>query len=356
MKAFLAAIVILFFVSCSLFLSSAFAFLYEPPEDEGSYQTSGGGPIAIRNQMPLYLFYLQMVPDKASVVERDRFTIDADYTVSNITVSAFTPESSFYDIQIDLEVQRITLDFRYGVYDNLEIGLEVPYIGLCSGYLDNAIEGFEDGIGARTPRSRERQGSYEFDYSFRYDGKYLIQQKTSTHGLGDLVLTAKYQMLRESEWRWFFPNISVRSAIKLPTADEGDLIGSGEFDYGAGILIDKGFFDKFFIYTGVSVMRIEKPDVFSVLGIDQEFYSYMLALEYFFTERFSVVTQVTGNNTPYPYSQTNPLDNDAHDWALGFNYRWEEKTDVSWNFAVAENISAASSPDVSFNTSLNWEF
>jgi len=356
MKVFLAAIVVLFFVSCFFSLNSAFAYLYEPEDEEGFYQILGVGPVAVRNQMPLYLFYLQMVPDKASVVERNRFVIDADYTVSNITVSAFTPTSSLYDIQIDLEVQRITLDFRYGIYDNLEIGLEVPYIGLCSGYLDNAIEGFEDGIGARTPRSRERQGSYEFDYSFRYDGKYLIQQKTSTQGLGDIVLTAKYQLLKESEWHWLFPNISVRSAIKFPTADEVDLIGSGEFDYGFGILIDKGFFDRFFVYMGASVMRIEKPDIFSVLGIDQEFYSYMLALEYFFTERLSVVTQVTGNNTPYSYSQTNPLDNDAHDWTLGCNYRWKEKTNVAWNFAIVENISAASSPDVSFNTSLNWGF
>ena len=317
------------------------------------------GPLAIRNQMPLYLFYLQIVPDKAEVTERNKFLINADYTVSNITVSAFTPSVSQYMgnyiVDIDLEVSRVTLDLRYGLYDNLEIGLEVPYLSLSRGYLDNFIEGIEDGIGARTPRSRERQGSYNFDYSLRYNGTYLIQEKHSTDpGIGDIVFNAKYHLLKEKSW--FLPNVSLRSAIKFPTAEEKDLLGSGEFDYGAGILIDKGFFDRVFLYLGANVMWIESPSFLSQLSINKEYFSGLLALECFFTRRFSVVTQVTGNTTPYPYSDTNPLDNDGYELGVGFNYALKEKTDVGWNFGISENITAASSPDVTFHTGLNWKF
>ena len=317
------------------------------------------GPLAIRNQMPLYLFYLQIVPDKAEVTERNKFLINADYTVSNITVSAFTPSVSQYMgnyiVDIDLEVSRVTLDLRYGLYDNLEIGLEVPYLSLSRGYLDNFIEGIEDGIGARTPRSRERQGSYNFDYSLRYNGTYLIQEKHSTGpGIGDIVLNAKYHLLKEKSW--FLPNVSLRSAIKFPTAEEKDLLGSGEFDYGAGILIDKGFFDRVFVYIGANAMWIEGPSFLSQLSINKEYFSGLLALECFFTRRFSLVAQVTGNTTPYPYSDTNPLDNDAYELGIGFNYALKEKTDVGWNFGISENITAASSPDVTFHTGLNWKF
>ena len=317
------------------------------------------GPLAIRNQMPLYLFYLQIVPDKAEVTEKSKFLINADYTVSNITVSAFTPSVSQYMgnyiVDIDLEVSRVTLDLRYGLYDNLEIGLEVPYLSLSRGYLDNFIEGIEDGIGARTPRSRERQGSYNFDYSLRYNGTYLIQEKHSTGpGIGDIVLNAKYHLLKEKSW--FLPNVSLRSAIKFPTAEEKDLLGSGEFDYGAGILIDKGFFDRVFLYLGANVMWIESPSFLSQLSINKEYFSGLLALECFFTRRFSLVAQVTGNTTPYPYSDTNPLDNDAYELGIGFNYALKEKTDVGWNFGISENITAASSPDVTFHTGLNWKF
>ena len=317
------------------------------------------GPLAIRNQMPLYLFYLQIVPDKAEVTEKSKFLINADYTVSNITVSAFTPSVSQYMgnyiVDIDLEVSRVTLDLRFGLYDNLEIGLEVPYLSLSRGYLDNFIEGLEDGIGARTPRSRERQGSYNFDYSLRYNGTYLIQEKHSTDpGIGDIVLNAKYHLLKEKSW--FLPNVSLRSAIKFPTAEEKDLLGSGEFDYGAGILIDKGFFDRVFLYLGANVMWIESPSFLSQLSINKEYFSGLLALECFFTRRFSLVAQVTGNTTPYPYSDTNALDNDAYELGIGFNYALKEKTDVGWNFGISENITAASSPDVTFHTGLNWKF
>ncbi|MBU1006690.1 MAG: DUF3187 family protein [Candidatus Omnitrophica bacterium] len=347
-------IVFLFLIFMGLTCVSGRAFAYDEDEDSYPYMRSGG-PIPVRNQMPLYLFYLQMAPDRASVVKKGEFLTNADYTVSNITVSAFTPATSFYDVQIDLEVQRLTLDLRYGLYDNLEIGLEIPYIGMCSGYMDNFIEGFEDGIAARTPRSRERQGSYEFDYSLRYNGTYLIREKTSKKGLGEIMFNAKYQLLRE-EWYGIWPNVSLRSSVKFPTSDKKDLIGSDEFDYGFGILMDKCFFDRFFIYLGGSAVFIEKPGVLSALDIGDKIYSYMLTLEYLLTENFSLVTQVSGNTTPYPESDTNPLDNDAHEWALGFNYKLKEKSDVSWSFAVVENISAASSPDVSFNTGLNWEF
>lgn len=360
MKAFKRTVALFVLISVGLFLKADISLAYDTGNEE-DYLIESQGPVPLRNQMPLYLFYLQMVPDKASVIERDKFLINADYTVSNITVSAFTAmadpsnDPPTYKVDIDLEVSRVTLDFRYGLYDSLEIGLEVPFISFSRGYLDSFIEGIEDGIGARTPRSRERQGSYNFDYRLKYNGKYLINEKDHAEGLGDIVLNAKYQLVKEA-WYWLWPNVSLRAAIKLPTGSESDLVGSGEFDYGIGLLVDKTFFERFFIYLGGNAVRIKKPSVLSILDIDKEIYSYMLAMEWFLTKRFSVVTQVSGNTTPYPESGTNPLDNDAHEWVLGVNYRLKKNSDISWNFAVAENISAASSPDVSFHTGLNWKF
>ncbi|MFH1783104.1 MAG: DUF3187 family protein [Candidatus Omnitrophota bacterium] len=316
-------------------------------------QKKASGPIAIRNQLPLYLFYLQMVPDKAGVVDKKKFKANFDYTVSSITVSAFTKQSSLYIVDIDMEVSRLTFDMRYGIYDNLEVGLEIPYLSFSSGYLDNFIEAIEDGIGARTPRSREKQGSYEYDYTLRYNWQYLINQKGSVEGIGDMVLNLKYQLLKEEGC--FIPNLSLRTALKFPTADDDKLLGNGEYDYGLGILIDKSFFNRLFLYLGANVMVIEKPESLEILGIDNEFYSGVIGIEYFFTDRFSVVCQATGNTTPYSHSDTNPLDNEALDLGLGCHYRFKEKENMSWRFAIIENYTAASSPDVSFHTGFTWE-
>ncbi len=354
------AIALVILVFMGLFCGGGLVSAYDSEDDVELYERSRG-PIPIRNQTPLYLFYLQMTPDRSSVTERGKFSVNADYMVSNITISAFTPTGSIlitpeYEIDIDLEVSRMTLDFRYGVYDNLEIDLEVPYISLSSGYLDNFIEGFEDAIGARTPRSRERQGSYKFDYSVKRNSKYLIQEKDHQEGLGDVVLSAKYQLLKDTGWYWFMPNFSLRSAVKFPTGKKDDLLGSGELDYGIGALLDKAFFEKLFVYLGGNVVFIETPSFFSELAMEKEIYSGLVAIEYFFTDRFSVVTQVTANSTPYPSTGTNPMDNEGYDFALGFNYRCKEKGNILWDFAIVENISAASTPDVSFHTGLNWKF
>jgi len=312
-------------------------------------QAAGSGPIQIRNQMPLYLFYLQMEPDKASVTEQDKFSINADYTVSNVTVSCFTPVSSLYNINIDAEVSRITLDFKYGLFENAEIGLEVPYLSLSRGYLDGFVEEFEDIVGATTPRSRIRQGSYNYNYSFIYNSQNLISEKHSSEGLGDIVLKAKYQFAEEDVYG-FMPNISFRTAVKLPTGEKKSLLGSGEIDYGFGMLLDKTFFEKITIYAGCNLVIIEKPSFFSVLNLKRNIFSGLLGVEYLLSQRLSLAAQVMGNTTPYPSSGTNALDEDAIDVGLGLNYIWKEKQNVSWHFAFTENVNSASSPDVSFNT------
>jgi len=90
-----------------------------------------------------------------------------------------------------------------------------------------------------------------------------------------------------------------------------------------------------------------------VLNLKKEIASGMIGAEYFFTDRFSLVAQISGNTTPYPSSGTNALDESAVDIGLGLNYNWKEKQNVSWHFAFTENINSASSPDVSLNT--GWD-
>jgi len=339
-------IILCFLLCCA---TDAFAKAGSEPLASLGYRA---GPIPIRNQMPLYLIYLQMEPDKASVVEQDKFSVNTDYTVSNVTVSCFTPASSLYKIDIDAEVSRFTLDLRYGICENAEIGLEVPYISLSRGYLDEFIEGFEDTVGETTPRSRIRQGSYNFNYSFIYDSQNLIKRTNASDGLGDVVLKAKYQILEEDGYR-FWPNMSLRAAVKLPTGEKRSLLGSGELDYGVGLLLDKAFSEKITGYAGCNFVIIEKPDFFSVLNLKQNMFSGIIGAEYLLTQRFSLVTQVTGNTTPYPSSGTNALDEDAFDVGIGFNYFWKEKQNVSWHFAFTENINSAASPDVSLN--MGWK-
>ena len=181
------------------------------------------------------------------------------------------------------------------------------------------------------------------------DGQDLIKRTNASDGLGDVVLKAKYQILEEDNYG-FLPNVSIRTAVKFPTGDKKSLLGSGELDYGFGLLLDKTFSEKITVYAGCNFIIIEKPDFFSVLNIKRNMVSGIIGVEYLLKQRLSLVAQLTGNSTPYPSSGTNALDESAFDVGLGLNYIWKEKQNVSWHFAFTENINSASSPDVSFNT------
>jgi hypothetical protein len=183
----------------------------------------------------------------------------------------------------------------------------------------------------------------------------LIKKTNASDGLGDIVLKAKYQ-ISEEDGNGFWPNVSFRAAVKLPTGEKRSLLGSGEIDYGFGVLLDKTFSEKIIVYTGFNFLVIEKPSFFSVLNLKRNMISGLLGVEYLLTERISIVAQVTGNSTPYPSSGTNALDESAIDMGLGINYRFKEKENMSWHFAFTENINSASSPDVTLDTGFNIGF
>jgi hypothetical protein len=126
-------------VFCYLFLNGSLAPAVEPSSSD---LLKSSGTTKYRNNIPLYLFFLSMPPEKAKVLAAHQWEFSLDYTVANITSSAFTPVSSLYDIQIDAEVSRWEFQVNYGVYDHLEMGIEIPYLTLGSGYLDTFVENF----------------------------------------------------------------------------------------------------------------------------------------------------------------------------------------------------------------------
>jgi hypothetical protein len=157
-----------------------------------------------------------------------------------------------------------------------------------------------------------------------------------------MALSAKYMLLEEEE---AVPRVSVRGAVKFPTASEAKYLGSGKYDYGGGLLADKSF-GRLFTYLNLNAVVINKPNFLNELNMENFIMSGMAAAEYCFTERFSGIAQGTWNSTPYPKTGTDPLDNQACEVALGLNYQFVPGANM--HIAVAENVFADSTPDVTF--------
>lgn len=302
------------------------------------------GPFSIRNQVPLYLIYYFFPQESARVVDSNNLTVSFDYTVSNIVVDKVTTPTEEYIIRMDMEVNRFNLNLRYGLFDRMEMSLEIPYLVLSEGYLDAFVEEFEDLIGATSVGARRRTDRGRFNYNVRHNNRDLVKLIMPVDGIGDIVVGGKLMLFNEKRIR---PAVSIRSALKFPTASEDVYLGNGGYDFGIGVLLDKSF-GRFFVYFNLNVVYIAKPNYFEEFDMEDYILSGLFAIEYCITEKTSVGIQATWNSTPYPHTGTDPMDNDAIEVALGFTYDFGKN--VSWHFVVVENTYADSSPDVTFQT------
>lgn len=129
----------------------------------------------------------------------------------------------------DGETSRLAMSWRYGVTDRLEIGSEVSYLWHHSGNLDSLIDDWHDFFGlADGPRDRRDQD--QLDFAYLDDQGSSVNQQRNTHGLGDVRLTAAWQLPGGPDH-----SQALRFSVKLPTGDAGRLLGSGGTDFSLGL-------------------------------------------------------------------------------------------------------------------------
>jgi len=295
---------------------------------------------------------MQMAPEKAKTTKKGRYNIDTGYHVANTIIKQHDPWPGWkpyadltYDLLIDMEVSRFYADFKYGLLDNLELGIYIPYLDYSGGYLDGFIEGFEDAFEAiKTPNAREDRGRDQYRFKVVHYGQTVIDNSSEADGLGEIVLKAKYNITDEKD---YLPALSLRGAIKLPTASD-EVLGSDEIDYGVGVLLDKKLHERVSLYANFNAVFIERPDIIDKLNVDDYILSALIGLEFFLTDRTSMILQALGNTSIYDEG-VSAMDKDGVVLSLGFNHNFTEN--VSWQISMDENTNNAA-PDFGLLTSL----
>jgi len=338
------------FTFASIFI---FTFACTLLAKENKFQSSG--PLSVRNQMPMYMFYLSMVPEKAQTLKKGKYSVEAGYHVANTIIKQHDPWPSWksasdltYDILIDAEVSRFYVDMQYGLLDNLDVGIRIPYLDYSGGYLDDFIENFEDTFSAiKTPNARETRPRNQYDINIKHFGQQVMSDSSKPDGLGEITLQAKYKVIEE---QGYWPTLSLRAALKLPTTsnDSSGLLGSEKVDYGFGILADKRLMDRLYIYVNLNIIFIEKPDILNKLNVDSNMLSGLFGLEFFLTNRTSIILQAAGNSTVYDKGVP-CMERDGVMLSAGFNHNFNDK--VSWHISMDENTNTAA-PDFGVLTSL----
>lgn len=126
--------------------------------------------------------------------EPGKLSLDSRYTISNINVRQFSfpPASDIDRVELDMEIHKLDFDFRYGLNEKMDLELSVPYLIFWEGFLDSAIDFFEDTLGVKPPSSRGDRGTNRYRYFLRVNSETLIDRESGDGGFGDTTL----------QWAW----------------------------------------------------------------------------------------------------------------------------------------------------------
>jgi len=330
-----------------LFLNSGSAFCKDSRDDWDRIS----GPIPIVNQAPIQLLFLQPIPDRAEPYPERRYSLSLNTAITNTLQWG---KSENYIGYMDMEMIRTCLEVKYGILSGVEIGMSVPFVYSSGGFMDHAILEFEELLNA-VRNLREKEDRYEradtYTYSVKKNDKAFIEGKEDSAGLGDLALRVKGKIWDEGDR---VPCLSVRFSVKVPTGDEDRAFGSGEVDYGLGLLLQKTI-KRVTAYLNADVIfpghAFEQVDVSL-----KTFCEIMLGAEYKFSERFSGLTQLYYITRPFEGTGLEMLDRRMWNLLLGVSYF--TKTGICVQGGLVEDFFTSSNTgaDIAFFLNVGKNF
>ena len=306
----------------------------------------GFGPFPVRNFQSLDQLVLGMPGERAAVLRKGDF--DVRLEAAN-TASIARDSTVQADVTMKFETVRAGLFLRYGLTDRLEIGMEVPALHRYGGFMEGAIKGVENlTTGLSPPRKALQHTDYAFNIS--HGGRTLFQGSEGATGLGDISFFAKYQLLKETS---NLPAVSLRASVKAPTGDTSEVFGSGHPDAGIGLAMEKHLSDHWIAYANVN-------GVFPtgrIAGLDlQPVISGLAAIEYLWTENFSMTAQFDYYSPPFHGTGTRVLDKGVTEAAFGVSYRI--LPELLWQLYGIENLDfiTGSAADFTVSTVVTYRF
>ena len=181
-------------------------------------------PFYTQNQSPLVQIFGLPSIGEASLLPQRQIATRLIVDLANNYVNDSNRRES---ILLDGESTRIALDVRYGIARGFECGVEIPYIIFGGGFIDGFIEGYHSTFGF-PQGGRDQAPRNRLLYVYQRDSLQRFKIDSSSAGLGDIRLTGGWQLYQGENK----PEraVALRTSLKLPTGDSGELHGSGSTD------------------------------------------------------------------------------------------------------------------------------
>jgi len=306
-------------------------------------------PFQTQNQSPLIAVYGLPAIGSAKVAAGSEGALRLTLDHANTYVNELNAAES---LVLDGESTRLMVSGRYGIGHSLELGIDVPFLVAGGGFLDNFIENYHSTFGFPNG-GRELAPKNRLLYRYQKNGVTLLNMEQSGQGLGDVSMSAAWQIYRSADSR---RNLTLRGSLKLPTGDAGTLRGSGSTNLSAWMIGNWGqqfSLAQVTIFGAAGAMGLTKGRVLSdrqrpLVGFG------MLGLGVSPADWIELKIQTNAHTSFYSDSDFKELSAASAQLTMGGALHFTPKT--SLDIGVTEDIIVGTSPDVVFHFSLSHTF
>lgn len=176
--------------------------------------------------------------------------------------------------------------------------------------------------------------STEIPYPF-----HSPEEGDNEDGIGDINIVGKFLLINETEK---LPAFTFKGVVKTDSGDEDRGLGSGDIDYGVVLVTSKAF-RRLSLHGMLGYTFVGDNGDTDIRDV----HLYGIAIDYALTERFHIVTEVSGNRHP-----DRNIDKDPLSGLLGITYKVSEKiildggvrtgfndSTPEWNYLVGASIT-----------------
>lgn len=334
------------------------------------------GPFPVRTQNPLYLLFLGMRPERPVTLQQGKFDLQFNSSYSSIFQKVSRGGSA---VDFDMELWRFGPVAKYGITDDLEVGLEMPILHFGGGFLDSFIQSYHNTFGFPNA-GRETVPNSRFSYKVNSGGATLYQVGSRPLGLSDLIFDVKYRFLKENVSAdlalpvrakglsggrsaakggsesfpmtpiGWMPTLAAQAMFKAPTGIRSQGLGSGRPDGGLFLLAEDGW-RWLAAYGDVGVLMLGGTAPLETIE-HQLSWAWMTGLEFSVTDSVAALAQANGNTAVFHGTGLTELDKAPLDLTLGVKGRAQQWI---WQVGFTEDPKA-DDPSVDFTIfmSVGW--
>lgn len=302
------------------------------------------GPLKTRVQNPLYLQLLALPIESAQTLNKTQMQAEIQTTFSNVFEYRTAGSTQ---LTFDMEIWRTALTYEYGITDNLDLKIELPFLSTTGGFLDSFIQGYHNAFGfPNGGREREPNGQYRF--LLINNGVTLVDDPSSSLGLSDMTLRAKF--LIPEAWHRLPVKIAVAPYVKLPTGKVTNGFSSGHADFGGALLVEAAY-RRFHFVTQAGVVIISGHDKIESI-LNDAFFQFGQSVEFQILDGLSAIAQFTGNTSAFTNVSAGELTDIALDLNVGvagsfvLNHRILDE--FYYQFSFGEDVTGLG-PSVDFS-------